>query len=134
MRRMSLYTEAIVEDGFGVGNAVGKALALIEQICKSLQAQAFFKKSCEEEGVAVHKILTWVRTHWASLFKCLERFLSLRLAVNCFTLLANENHKVPKLRNKSYSDFKLDRADWRKIRLVYDVLKEPAVEEEWEVG
>ncbi|KAG2069785.1 hypothetical protein BDR04DRAFT_1156286 [Suillus decipiens] len=51
--------EAIVEDGFDVSDAVGKALALIEQICKSLQAQAFFKKSCEEEGVAVHEILTW---------------------------------------------------------------------------
>ncbi|KAG2742502.1 hypothetical protein P692DRAFT_20651015, partial [Suillus brevipes Sb2] len=71
--------EAIVEDGFDVGDAVGKALALIEQIRKSPQAQAFFKKSCEEEGVAVREILTWVRTRWASLFKCLERFLSLRL-------------------------------------------------------
>ncbi|KAG2737144.1 hypothetical protein P692DRAFT_20671514, partial [Suillus brevipes Sb2] len=63
------------EDGFDVGDAVRKSLALIEQICKSPQAQAFFKKSCEEEGIAVCKILTWVRAHWASLFKCLKHFL-----------------------------------------------------------
>ncbi|KAG2060650.1 hypothetical protein BDR06DRAFT_1002531 [Suillus hirtellus] len=116
--------EAIVEDGFDVGEAVGKALALIEQICKSPQAQAFFRKSCEEEGIAVHDILTWVKMCWASLFKCLERFLSLHLAVNHFTLLADESHKVPTLHNKSYSDFRLDRADLRKIRLMHDVLKE----------
>ncbi|KAG1773678.1 hypothetical protein EV702DRAFT_1201002 [Suillus placidus] len=86
--------KAIVEDGYDVSNAIGKALALIDQIRKSPQARAFFKKSCEEEGVP-----------------CLERFLSLRLAVNRFTLLADESHEVPKLRKKSYSDFKLDRAD-----------------------
>lgn len=44
-------------------------------------------------------------------------------AVNRFTLLADESHEVPTLRNKSYSDFKLDRADWKKIRLVHNVLK-----------
>ncbi|KAG1731054.1 uncharacterized protein EDB91DRAFT_1085179 [Suillus paluster] len=71
--------DAIIEDGFDVGDAVGKALALIKQICKSPQAQAFFRKLCKEEGVAVRKILTWVRTRWASLFKCLKRFLSLCL-------------------------------------------------------
>ncbi|KAG2737143.1 hypothetical protein P692DRAFT_20671573, partial [Suillus brevipes Sb2] len=42
--------------------------------------------------------------------------------VNRFTLLADESHEVPKLHNKSYSDFKLDRADWRKIWLVHDCL------------
>lgn len=29
-------------------------------------------------------------------------------AVNCFTLLADKSHEVPKLCNKVYSDFKLD--------------------------
>ncbi|KAG2739633.1 hypothetical protein P692DRAFT_20755144, partial [Suillus brevipes Sb2] len=42
--------------------------------------------------------------------------------VNRFTLLADESHEVPKLRKKSYSDFKLDRADWKMIRLVHDCL------------
>ncbi|KAG2738765.1 hypothetical protein P692DRAFT_20700294, partial [Suillus brevipes Sb2] len=71
--------EAITEDGFDVADAVGKALALIEQIRKSPQARAFLKKSCKEEDIPVHEILAWVRMHWASLFKCLERFVSLRL-------------------------------------------------------
>ncbi|KAG2348733.1 hypothetical protein BDR05DRAFT_995137 [Suillus weaverae] len=119
-------SEAIVEDGFNVSDTVGKALALIEQIHKSLQAQVFFKKSCEEEGVAVCEILTWVRTCWASLFKCLECSLSLCLTVNRFTLLADKSHEVPKLHNKSYSNFKLNQANWRKIQLVHDILKEPA--------
>ncbi|KAG2029372.1 hypothetical protein BDR03DRAFT_880961, partial [Suillus americanus] len=48
-------------------------------------------------------------------------------AVNRFTLLADESHEVPKLRKKSYSDFKLDRADWKMIRLVHDVLKVAAI-------
>jgi hypothetical protein len=81
------------------------------------------KKSCEEEGIPVHEILAWVRTRWASLFKCLERFVSLRLAINRFTLLADESPEVPTLRNKSYSDFRLDRLDWKKIQLVCNVLK-----------
>ncbi|KAG1908156.1 uncharacterized protein F5891DRAFT_973648 [Suillus fuscotomentosus] len=118
--------EAATEDGFNVADAVGKALALIEQICKSPQARAFFQKSCEEEGIPIRELLAWVRTCWASLFKSLERFLSLRLAVNHFTLLADDSHKVPMLRNKLYGDFKLDQADWKKLRLVHNVLKEPA--------
>ncbi|KAG2056758.1 hypothetical protein BDR06DRAFT_969779 [Suillus hirtellus] len=109
--------EAITEDGFDVGDAIRKALALIEQIRKSPQAHTFLKKSCEEEGIPVHEILAWVRTHWASLFKCLEHFMSLHLAINHFILLADKSPKVPMLHNKAYSDFKLDWTDWKKIQL-----------------
>ncbi|KAG2036687.1 hypothetical protein BDR03DRAFT_1011442 [Suillus americanus] len=89
--------EAITEDGFDVADAVGKVLALIKQ------------------GIPIHEILAWVGTHWASLFKCLECFLSLCLAVNHFTLLADESDEVLKLRNKSCGDLKLDQADCKKI-------------------
>ncbi|KAG1726977.1 uncharacterized protein EDB91DRAFT_1086592 [Suillus paluster] len=109
--------EAIVEDGFDVGDAVRKALALIEQIRKSPQAQAFFRKSCEEEGVAVRKILTWVRTCWASLFKCLEHFLSLDLAVNRFTLLADKSHKEPVTAQQSFSSVAYPTA-WQTIPIL----------------
>ncbi|KAG2338647.1 hypothetical protein BDR05DRAFT_951815 [Suillus weaverae] len=54
--------KAITKDGFDVGDAIGKALALIEQIHKSPQARTFLKKSCEEEGISVHKILAWEPT------------------------------------------------------------------------
>ncbi|KAG2348374.1 hypothetical protein BDR05DRAFT_944506 [Suillus weaverae] len=118
-------SEAITKDDFDVVDAIGKALTLIEQIHKSPQARAFSKKSCEERGIPIHKILAWVRTRWASLFKCLKHFLSLCLAINRFTLLADKSPEVLKLHNKSYSDFKLDRADWKKIWLMCNVLKEP---------
>jgi len=96
------------------------------QIRKSPQAQAFFQNSCEEEDLPTLELLQWVRTRWASLFKCLERFIALRPAVTRFTNLADESPEVPKLRNKKYQDFKLDRADWKRLQLVYNVLKEPA--------
>ena len=43
--------------------------------------------------------------------------------MNRFTNLADESREVPKLQNKLYEDFKLERADWTKLGLVYDVLK-----------
>ncbi|OJA11362.1 hypothetical protein AZE42_11052 [Rhizopogon vesiculosus] len=44
-------------------------------------------------------------------------------AVTRFTNLADESPEVPKLRNKKYQDFKLDRADSKRLQLVYNVLK-----------
>ncbi|KZT27264.1 hypothetical protein NEOLEDRAFT_1061330, partial [Neolentinus lepideus HHB14362 ss-1] len=60
---------------FNVSDAVGKALALVAQIRKSMQAKAYFKKTCQEVGVLVLKLLLWIRTHWASLFNFLDRIL-----------------------------------------------------------
>ncbi|KAG1718689.1 hypothetical protein EDD22DRAFT_961431 [Suillus occidentalis] len=93
---------------FDTGDSLSKALALIKQIQKSPQAHAFFCKACKEENVPELELLQWIRTHWALLYKCLDRMLLLCQAVNCFTNLANESNKVPTLRNKTYNNFKLD--------------------------
>jgi hypothetical protein len=37
--------------------------------------------------------------------------------------LADDSEEVPKLKNKSYSDFKLSREDWAKIELMHEVLR-----------
>ncbi|KAG1901095.1 ribonuclease H-like domain-containing protein [Suillus fuscotomentosus] len=91
---------------FNAGDSLGKALALIEQIQKSPRARAFFQKACQEENVPQLELLQW--------------------AVNCFMNLTDKSKEVPTLRNKSYNDFKLDRADWKHLTLIHQVLKEPA--------
>jgi hypothetical protein len=48
------------------------------QIRKSPQARAFFRKACKEENVPELELLQWIRTRWASLYKCLDRMLILR--------------------------------------------------------
>lgn len=84
---------------FEVADSIGKALALVNQvsiqvlerfshltcdgivigqICKSLQAQAFFEKSCEEVNAPCLQLLYWVKTRWASLFTFLDRILILQ--------------------------------------------------------
>ncbi|KAG1789960.1 uncharacterized protein HD556DRAFT_1446530 [Suillus plorans] len=73
---------------FDTGDSLGKALALIEQIRKSPQARAFFCKACKEENIPELELLQWIRTRWASLYKCLDRMLLLRQAINRFTNLA----------------------------------------------
>ncbi|KAG2031016.1 ribonuclease H-like domain-containing protein [Suillus americanus] len=50
---------------FDTGNSLGKALALIEQVCK-------------EENVPGFELLQWIWTRWALLYKCLDRMLILR--------------------------------------------------------
>ncbi|KAG1816122.1 uncharacterized protein BJ212DRAFT_1299943 [Suillus subaureus] len=69
--------------------------------------------------------------HLAKLLPSLSRSESpLKLmrfsAINCFTNLANESKEVPTLHNKTYNNFKLNWSDWRHLRLIHRVLKEPA--------
>jgi len=81
------------DDLFDIGDSLGKALTLIEQVCtvllshafadqdpqirKSPQAHAFFQKACKEENVPELELLQWIRTHWASLYRCLNHMLLL---------------------------------------------------------
>jgi len=48
------------------------------QIRASLQARAFFKKSCEKVDVPYLELILWIRTRWASLFAFLDRTLILK--------------------------------------------------------
>jgi hypothetical protein len=40
--------------------------------------------------------------------------------------LADSSSAVPNLKGKSYSDFKLDDKEWKRIALIHEVLQEPA--------
>jgi hypothetical protein len=44
----------------------------------SPQAKMFFRSSCTQVGVEPRELLLWVRTRWASLYKFLDRILTLR--------------------------------------------------------
>ncbi|KAF8263687.1 hypothetical protein EI94DRAFT_1806841 [Lactarius quietus] len=91
-----------------VGDSLDKAIALVKQIHKSPQAQAFFHTTCTQVNITPLELLLWIRTCWGSLFTFLERFIHLKLAVNQFILLADENESVPPLAKKRhYTDFHL---------------------------
>ncbi|KAJ7847896.1 hypothetical protein B0H14DRAFT_3453430 [Mycena olivaceomarginata] len=80
------------------GDAVGKVLALTKQIRMSPQARAFFSKCCSQ----------------ASLYKCLDRCLILRKAIDLFVNLADDSDEVPDLRNKQYRNYTLSKLEWQK--------------------
>lgn len=128
------------DEEIDAGDAVGKALALVKQVCccvtihshmlidcqirKSPQARAFFKKSCDEADVPFLQLITWIRTRWASLYSFLDRILQLQKAINRFVQLADDSEEVPDLvGGKGYSDFKLMKKDWEQIEKVHEVLK-----------
>lgn len=95
---------------FSHGDVLGKALALVKQvritpqishvqtnanlilddgssyikIRMSPQAKMFFRSSCSQVNVKPLELLLWVRTRWASLYKFLDRVLSLRKVLPSF--------------------------------------------------
>ncbi|THU79057.1 hypothetical protein K435DRAFT_875933 [Dendrothele bispora CBS 962.96] len=64
-------------DNYTAGDAVGKVLALVNQIRKSPQARAFFKECCIQTGNQPQELKLWVRTRWASLHAALDRIIAL---------------------------------------------------------
>ena len=109
------------------------------QIRKSPQACAFFKTSCRETDVPELELVQFVRTCWASMFTFLERLLKLQKvraplqskdvtlnhlqAIIRFVQLADESDEVPTLRNKKYSDYRLSKLEWDKLKLMHEVLR-----------
>ena len=80
---------------FGVGDTIGKALALVKQVGQlhsnsiiyinsasqirsSPQARTFFNKSCKQADVPILELMLWVRTRWASMHSFLTRMLLLQ--------------------------------------------------------
>ena len=115
-------------EDFDPADLLGKVLAFINQVRSSPQARAFFEKVCKDEQLEPLQLLKWVRTRWASLYDLINRMLDVRLACNKFTLLADDDPKVPNLKPpKSYAMFKLSEGEWSLLKLVRDGLKEPAL-------
>ncbi|KAJ7815702.1 hypothetical protein B0H14DRAFT_3745409 [Mycena olivaceomarginata] len=108
------------------GDAVGKSLALIKQIRMSPQARAFFRECCCMVSLKELELLLRVRTRWASLYKCLDRALEQRKAIDQFVNSADDSEKLPSLRKKAYREYKLSRAEWDKIKMIHEALREPA--------
>lgn len=112
---------------FTPGDLLGKVLAFVNQVRSSPQARAFFLKVCKDEGLPELQLLKWVRTRWASLYDLITRLLKVRRACNKFTLLADDDERVPNLKPpKTYSVFKLTDGEWQLLELIRDALQEPA--------
>ncbi|KAG2035041.1 ribonuclease H-like domain-containing protein [Suillus americanus] len=128
----SQVDEDLEDDISNTSDALSKALALIAQVRKSPQAQAFICRSCTETNVPVLELVQWVCTRWASLFTCLDRLLLLwkvaddEQGVNRFVHLVDDSDEVPKLRKWQYADFKLTNSDWLQLSLIHEALQEPA--------
>ena len=105
----------------------------------SPQARTFFKSLCIQVGVKPLKLLLWIRTQWASLYKFLDRILSLQKVlwssnhpgllttilqgVDHFILLADASEKVPNLsKDWSYADYQLSKKDWDRLEVTHEVL------------
>ncbi|KAH9007507.1 hypothetical protein EDB83DRAFT_2532639 [Lactarius deliciosus] len=86
---------------------------------------SYFQTVCAEEGVKPLELKKWARTHWGSMYDLLERPLSSKLAVNKFVLVADDSDRVPKLKNKSYFDYRITPDEWKLLELMQEVLQEP---------
>ena len=118
-----------VEDteGFDPTDLLGKILAFVNQVRSSPQARAYFHKLCKDENIPPLQLLKWIRTRWASLFDLMNRLLDVRQACHKFTLLADDDARVPNLKApKSYAMFKLTDQEWQLLELIHNILKEPA--------
>ena len=91
-----------------LADLLGKVLAFINQVHSSPQAHAYFEMLCKQEGIASLQLLKWVRTCWASLYDLVNRILDVHHTCTKFTLLADKDNKVPKLKPpKTYAMFRL---------------------------
>ncbi|KAG1798503.1 uncharacterized protein HD556DRAFT_1305965 [Suillus plorans] len=113
----------------GLVDYIVELIVAEDEIRKSPQARVFFKKCCTEVDLPTLKLLKWVRTRWASLFKMLEQVIRLRKGVNRFTQLADDSKEVPNLQGKTYSAFKLTQQEWAKLELIRDVLQHYTAQE-----
>ncbi|KAG2029160.1 hypothetical protein BDR03DRAFT_1018820 [Suillus americanus] len=91
-----------------------------------LQAHAFFAQSCKQADVPVLELMQWIWTQWASMHSFITWMLLLQKGVNLFVELVDDSEDVPSLKGKCYADFCLNKNDWEKLKLVHEVLQEPA--------
>ncbi|KAJ7851307.1 hypothetical protein B0H14DRAFT_2581543 [Mycena olivaceomarginata] len=75
-----------------------------------------FKECCVQAEVPVLVLLLWVRTRWASLYKCLDCCLILRK-------LADGSDEVPDLHHEQYHDCTPTKPEWEKIQIIYEALR-----------
>jgi len=115
-------------DEFDPADLLGKILAFINQVRSSPQARTFFHKLCKDESLPPLQLLKWIRTCWASLYDLITHLLDVCPACNKFTLLADDDHRVPNLKfPKTYGMFKLNEGKWCLLELIHDGLREPAL-------
>jgi hypothetical protein len=113
---------------FDPGDLLGKILAFVNQVRSSPQARKYFHKLCKDENLRPLQLLKWIRTRWASLYDLINRLLDVRPACNKFTVLADDDDRVPNLKPpKTYAMFKLTEGEWRLLELIREGLKGPAL-------
>ena len=105
--------DAADTEEFDPADLLRKILAFVNQVRSSLQAHAYFHKLCQDENLPPLQLLKWVRTRWASLYDLINCLLDMRAACNKFTLLADDDDRVPNLKSpKTYVMFKLVACEW----------------------
>jgi len=113
---------------FDPTDLLGKILAFVNQVCSSPQACTFFHKLCKDESLPPLQLLKWIHTRWALLYDLITCLLDVRPTCNKFTLLANDDHRVPNLKfPKMYGIFKLNKGEWCLLELICNGLREPAL-------
>ena len=107
-------TDDVVDtEEFDPADLLSKILAFVSQVRSSLQACAYFHKLCQDENLPPLQLLKWVHTCWASLYNLINHLLDVHAACNKFTLLANDDDRVPNLKSpKTYAMFKLAACEW----------------------
>ena len=113
---------------FDPADLLGKILAFINQVHSSPQARTFFHKLCKDESLLPLQLLKWIHICWASPYDLITCLLDVCPTCNKFTLLANDDHRVPNLKfPKMYGIFKLNKGEWCLLELICDGLREPAL-------
>ncbi|OJA15091.1 hypothetical protein AZE42_12788 [Rhizopogon vesiculosus] len=116
-----------LEDGSDTGDAVGKALALIEQLKFANHRRPEHSSKNRARRKTFPPLSLYNGQDALGIIVQVPRALhSSPSPATRFTNLVDESPEVPKLRNKKYQDFKIDRADWKRLQPVYNVLKELA--------
>ncbi|KAG6905438.1 hypothetical protein DXG01_002733 [Tephrocybe rancida] len=110
---------------FEASDLIGKVLALINQVCASPQAKAYFKTICKEEGLTPLQLIKWVRTWWGSMLDLVNHVVENKAALNKFCLLVDASSKVLNLRNKEYHNYYISEEEWVLLNLIKTLLQEP---------
>ena len=97
-----------------------------------MSSKHYFALCCKSEGVPILELIKWVQTHRGSIHDLIENakqyfkiifipiFINSSKAVQKFCLFGDE--KLSKLRNKEYSDYKLEPSEGEILDLVQEVL------------
>ena len=124
---------------FEPGDTIGKLLAFVNQVrISSEDVREYLAHSCHLHNTKVIQLRLWVRSRWGSLTHCLTATLEIQKvctpdvrrylltilkAIDYFCITVDANEDLPPLVDKSWSDYRLQPAEWKLVKLVHNCLK-----------